>query len=671
VRVGINGVDEGLNRRAFYFAEVREFLTTEGASIVGRLATAQARAYPELKAQQVEAWREEVRLLKRALSELGADATGWGLLLEFQLHRLRKRIDAVVLMPGVVVALEFKVGASEFSGADRRQAEDYALSLRDFHEYSQSRLVVPVLCSSSANGVAWHGNVTDGVADLFLAGEATLSQVLKRAGSLATASDRQVSVSNFALSAYRPTPSIIQAARDLYAGHKVEDIGRGGAADEVLLAAAGTLTEIVRHARDTRQHIVCFVSGSPGAGKTLLGLDLAICRQGDDTPTALLSGNRPLVHVLVESLAADAASRGGTQKGDERRRVAAAIQNLLDYLKEHVSGALPPENVLVFEEAQRAWDAETGLKLMGRATSEPQLFLDILSRLDWCCLVCLVGQGQEINRGEGGLPLWGQALMAPESAHIDWQVWSSQRALDGEKDLPGLALPTPWIQAERWHGTADLDLGEPVRHHRNPLFADWVAALLGGDLGAAAVLASEMPLPPLLVARSLTQAKAWLRDHLRGGRTVGLLASSGAVRLVAEGVPPTPRSNDLDAIGHWFLKPPEDYRSAGALETPLSEYGSQGLELDYVGLCWGNDLIWSDGWVPRKMSAPRWHSIKSAESRAFRVNSYRVLLTRARAGTVVYVPQGSNDDPTRAPAEFEGISSALLVAGGVVLEPGI
>lgn len=670
MRVSTQDERQEVARRTFYSAPVPDFLQTEDATILGQLASRHGRAHSELNTQQTQAWAAEIAILRKALSDLGTDSSGWSVLLEFQLHRLRKRLDAVVLLPGVVVALEFKIGSDQFAAADRRQVEDYALSLRDFHEYSQSRVVVPILCSSEETGVSGGTGVVDGVAELLLTGGATLGEALVLAGRAAPAvRDADTSIVNFALSAYKPTPNIIQAARSLYAGHAVQDIGRGGAADEALKAAGDALTNIVGLARERREHVVCFVSGSPGAGKTLLGLDLAITRKGEDTPAALLSGNRPLVHILNESLAGDAARRNGTRKSDERRRIGAMIQNLLDYLREHVSGALPPENVLVFDEAQRAWDAATGLRLMDRETSEPHLFLDILRRLDWCCLVCLVGPGQEINRGEGGLPLWGEALMDPQLAQAGWQVWSSRKALDGEKELPGLGLPSHWIQTGKWHEAQELDLGEPVRHHRNPLFADWVASLLRGDLGAAASLSGDMQSPPAAVTRWLPQAKSWLRTHARGGRTVGLLASSSAVRLVGDGLPPAPISRELNAIGHWFLKPPEDYRSGGSLETPMSEYGCQGLEVDYAGVCWGNDLIWSSRWVPRRMSAPRWQSIKSAEARAFRINSYRVLLTRARAGVVIYVPPGDASDQSRIPAEFDDITSALLSAGAVMLDP--
>jgi hypothetical protein len=213
-----------------------------------------------------------------------------------------------------------------------------------------------------------------------------------------------------------------------------------------------------------------------------------------------------------------------------------------------------------------------------------------------------------------------------------------------------------------------LHLANGIRAYRNPEQGKWVAALLRGEIQNAAGIADGMGEPPAYLTRDLDAAKAWLRHRRRGGRSVGLLASSGAVRLIGEGVPPTLRSNELGPIGHWFLKPYTDFRSSSALETPMSEFGCQGLELDYVALCWGGDLVWSDGgWVPRMMRAPKWQIVREAERHRFRLNGYRVLLSRARAGLAIYVPRGSGDDPTRAPGELDLVASVLVEAGCVSL----
>lgn len=598
----------GRAQRAFYAAGVPDFLATNPATIVGQLSSRHVAFHASAEAEQIRAWEREIELLREALVALGHTAETWQLLIEAPLLRLGKRLDAVLF---------------------------------------------------------------DGVAELLFSNGQTLTDALRLVAEGSDPSAMATDAATFDHSPYRPTPTIVEAAQALYAGHQIADIGRGDAADAELQAAADRLQSIAAQAERDRAKIICFVTGAPGAGKTLLGLDLALKSRSGDRPAALLSGNRPLVHVLTEALATDSALRGATTKAAAKYQADAAIQNLLGYLKEHTDGAHPPENVIVFDEAQRAWDAEVGQDLMGRPSSEPELFLEILNRLEWACLVCLVGPGQEINRGEGGLPLWGEALARASTSARSWTVVAAPQALDGGPDVAGdgllAGIQGADVTIER---EPRLHLANAIRAYRNPLQGRWVAALLDGDIAEAASLASQMAEPPAWLTRDLECAKAWLRQRRRGGRSVGLLTSSGAVRLVGEGVPPAPRSNELGPIGHWFLKPYTDFRSSGALETPMSEFGCQGLELDYIGLCWGGDLIWGgDGWIPRMMRAPKWQIIREAEKRRFRTNGYRVLLTRGRAGALLYVPRGSEDDPTRSPAEFDTIARVLLAAGGQALTP--
>jgi len=303
-----------------------------------------------------------------------------------------------------------------------------------------------------------------------------------------------------------------------------------------------------------RTHTVCFVTGAPGAGKTLLGLDLALKSRSGIRPGALLSGNRPLVHVLTEALAADRAARTGESKATAKYQADAAIQNLLGYLKEHTDGAEPPENVIIFDEAQRAWDAEVGQELMGRPNSEPELFLRILGRLEWNCLVCLVGYGQEINRGEGGLRLWGEDLAREAANGNRWRVLAASPAIEGGPEVTGDGLINGLGGTElEIVREPKLHLANSMRAYRNPLHGKWVEAVLNGNADAAKRTAGDLTDPPALVTRDLEAAKAWLCQRRRGGRSVGLLTSSGAVRLVGDGIPPAPRSNELAAIGlHGF-----------------------------------------------------------------------------------------------------------------------
>ncbi len=653
--------------RSFFASTVSEFLATEPQQIIGRMSTRLAGLHRNVERTQIEAWTTQIQLLISAFRIIGQRANDWTLLFEAPLLRLGRRLDLVVLSPGVVMVVEFKINAVSYRGSDLAQTEFYALSLRDFHAASQERIIVPMLCADLAKESRLTIQpIVEGVSQTLLVNAATLAKAMEAAAAVTGGSISPINAADFETSPYRPTPTIIEAARALYAGHSVADLGRGDAAAEELERSAQRLIEIVLEAQERREHVICFVSGTPGAGKTLLGLNLALKSRvaGDGRPPAsLLSGNPPLVHVLVEALAHDAHENRGLKKPDARREAGSAVQGLLGFLREHGDGAPPPEHVLVFDEAQRAWDAEVGQKLLGRPRSEPALFLDIMARSEWACLICLVGPGQEINRGEGGLPLWGKALLEAAHGACRWRVFAASQAIGGGPDVGvnGLfATPTAEIIIEP---EPLLHLSNSIRSYRSPLQVRWVSALLSGELAAAAETAREMTEPPALISRDLQQVKAWLKERRRGGRSAGLLTSSGAVRLVAEGLPPAPRSNELDAIAHWFLKPYEDYRSAGALETPLSEFGCQGLELDYVGVCWGGDLLWRNEWVPRTMAAPDWREVSKNERRQHRINAYRVLLTRARAGAVIYVPRGDPEDGTRLPSQFDAIARALEAAG--------
>ncbi|RJS22518.1 DUF2075 domain-containing protein [Corallococcus sp. H22C18031201] len=609
----------------------------------------------------MRAWERELDILRAAIQQLGPACTSWGILLEFSLYRLGKRMDAIILAAGTVGVIEFKIGAKHYEATDWQQLEGYAHALRDFHAASQARPIVPILCAENGPTRPITMALHDQVANVVETNASNLHEALRQLPS----GPHPLTWEEFEASPYRPTPTIIEAARAIYAGNTVADFGRSDASTQAISETIAFLKDTAHRASNHSERIICFVTGAPGAGKTLIGLELALAARLKDSSAALLSGNPPLVHVLTEALAEDASSRTHEPKAETRKKAQASIQNLLGYLKQHTSGAAPPEHIIVFDEAQRAWDADIGKKLLDRPNSEPEIFLSILERLDWALLVCLVGPGQEINRGEKGLALWGEAILRASTTGRPWRILAAPQALTGGPDVSGTGLfgahPNHGIQFD---SEPRLHLTNSIRSYRNEHHGKWVASLLEGQLHQARQAALAMAAPPAFLTRNLQTAKNWLRRYRRGGRTVGLLASSGGVRLVAEGIPPPPLSKELDAIGHWFLKPHTDYRSAGALESPLSEFGCQGLELDYAGICWGGDLLWTNAaWQARQMSAPKWKTVRDESRRQFRINSYRVLLTRARAGLIIYVPEGEPEDPTRVPAEFDSIAATLLQAG--------
>jgi hypothetical protein len=319
--------------------------------------------------------------------------------------------------------------------------------------------------------------------------------------------------------------------------------------------------------------------------------------------------------------------------------------------------------VIVFDEAQRAWDADFGRRKFGHAQSEAALFLDILSRhADWAVIVALVGGGQEINTGEAGLAAWGEALLARPS-------WRARAA-------PGVITATDARQRLFNAASASLvldpalHLDVPVRSIRSSAAAPWVDAVLLGDAQRARQTADEADGVPFFLTRSLSEMRVALRRFARGARRAGLVCSAGARRLVPDGIWPNFPHLDADAVANWFLQRWPDVRASDALEMPATQFACQGLELDQVGICWGNDLVRYPGhpaWVARNFAGTRWLTRNEAAT-AYQINTYRVLLTRARYETVIWIPAGAADDVTRLPVEFDAIAAFFEYCGAQPLD---
>jgi hypothetical protein len=438
----------------------------------------------------------------------------------------------------------------------------------------------------------------------------------------------------------------------LYSRHSVADIAAARADVGNLTRTTEAIRSAITAAATNRLHEVVFVTGIPGAGKTLCGLQAVF---GAESGAAFLTGNLPLVHVMREALARNARDQGQSIRA-ARQEVESAIQPLIGFLREYWLRSDPPhEHVIVFDEAQRAWDADFGRRKFGHEQSEAALFLDIMARhSDWAVIVALVGGGQEINTGEAGLAAWGEALMA----RPHWRARAADTVLNTEtarQRLFQVAPPTLTLDAA-------LHLDVPVRSVRSSAAAPWVDAVLRGDATLARSIADAAGTVPFLLTRSLSEMRTALRQLARGTRRAGLVCSAGARRLVPEGIWPNFPHTDADAVANWFLQRWPDVRASDALELPATQFACQGLELDQVGLCWGNDLIRRSGhreWVVRNFSGTRWLQTRAEAAIAYQVNTYRVLLTRARYETVIWVPNGDADDATRPAAEFDAIATFL------------
>ncbi|WP_239003037.1 DUF2075 domain-containing protein [Rhodovastum atsumiense] len=642
-----------------------DFLTADPAALAHRLAWQDQQRFRRNEPQQLRAWTASIAALRAALADW-PDAASWRMVLEYPMRRLSRRIDAVLATPRAILVLEFKIGAARHEAADRRQVDDYALDLRDFHAASGAHPVVPILVATDAPArpVTWP-LLIPAVTEVLDANAATLAGLLRDLWRRLPVPARPLDVTAWEDAPYRPVPGIIDAACTLYSHHGVQEIATAQAGARNLTATTQAILAAVRGAEVESRHLVLFVTGIPGAGKTLCGLN-ATFGAGRDQGTIFLTGNPTLVHVLREALARDAAAPGGTSLRAARQRTKAAIQALPGFRDDAIQrGHVPPEHVAVIDEAQRAWArAHAVRKSRDRevqlSDSEPGHLLDIMARhRDWAVLVCLVGGGQEIHDGEGGLAEWGNAL----ATRPCWQVLAAEpvlRQADPRQRLP--ALPGLRI-------VPDLHLDVPVRNLRNPFAAPWVDALLRNACDEAAAIARDHGPLPFVLTRDLDGMRAQLRARCRGERRAGLVASSGAKRLRADGLGAELPHMDAATVAHWFLdRWPADVRASDALEVVASEFSVQGLELDHVGLCWGGDLIRARGnWLVRDFVGTRWQIPRGAEAIANRINTYRVLLTRARYGTVIWVPRGAAVDPTRHPVEFDAVADTLRACGVTAL----
>jgi len=640
--------------RAWFSASGAAFLAMPAAQPLGVLAAAQQGAGFPGTPQQIEAWTQQIAALRAVMQP------GWTLALEYGLLRLEKRIDAVILTDRAILVLEFKLGVPTRAGL--AEAEDYALDLRDFHAGSRGHAIVPILVAGAGGfrppAQAW---LLPTLPTAPLAcGAAGLRDCIAWVQASLPAPAVALDGAAWLDAAYRPVPSIVEAATMLYARNGVGEIAAARADAANLTRTSAAIARQVAAAQAAGDKRVVFVTGIPGAGKTLCGLN-AIFGRAEQAEAAFLTGNVPLVTVLRAALARDAVKRGECGRAEAERRVAQRLQNVHRFLEDNAlaPGRAPPDRLIVFDEAQRAWDAAkarlgTRNKPSRLTDSEAWHALEIMGRhAGWAVIVALIGAGQEINTGEAGVAEWARVIAADPR----WQA----AAAPGLRRHPDPVQQLAAIPEDRFLAEPDLDLTVPVRSVRESAGAAWVARVLEGDAAAARRIAATAELPYLLT-RDLAALRDGLRHLTRGRRGCGLVASAGARRLRAEGL-----GVQVPDVADWFLNRWPDIRSAEALETFATEYDCQGLELDVVGLAWGGDFIRDgDAWQARAFVGDRWQ--RATKEFAFIRNTYRVLLTRARYETILWVPRGSPagapfHDATRPAADYDAIADFLGACG--------
>lgn len=652
--------------RSWFVRTIAEFQSASDDQVLAELV--RGSLFSVLQSQR-DAWLAQFPLLRRAL----AGHKGM-VYLEYAIPRMGHRVDAVVLVNGIVLTIEFKIDAKEYFRSDIDQAYDYAIDLKYFHEASHNLSVVPILVASRAKSkpfiLAPHARVS-GLYQTICTNAEDLASTISRVISELPA--ECVDPATWEASRYCPTPTIIEAARALYAGHGVADISRNDAGAINLRDTSEKIVRIIETSKSFGQKAICFVTGVPGAGKTLVGLNIAT--KYNDTKSELhsvfLSGNGPLVAILREALARDTIQRERVQgrrlrKGDAMTRVKAFIQNVHHFRDECLldQSRPPVDHVALFDEAQRAWDQEQTASFMRRKkgvtgfnVSEPEFLISCMDRRkDWAVIVCLVGGGQEINTGEAGIGEWVEAV---QRAFCDWHLYISPALTDSEYGA-GKLLEAIKNRANV-HLQQELHLGVSMRSFRAEKVSAFVKMVLDCEIARARDLLQEFEgRYPIVLTRNLDLARQWLRDQASGNERFGIVASSQAERLKPYAIDVRTPVNPVK----WFLDGKDDVRSSYYLEDVATEFHVQGLELDWVCVSWDGDFRYNEhGWQHLSFRGTKWQRINKASRKNYLKNAYRVLLTRARQGMVIFVPEGSSTDPTRHPSYYDSTFAYLRSVG--------
>ncbi|MCB1954964.1 MAG: DUF2075 domain-containing protein [Rhodocyclaceae bacterium] len=655
---------------AYLHLPIAAFRDAHPDALLGRL-TAASQFHIEI--DQRGAWAQSIQILRDAIAGLDGHV-----FMEFDIPRLGSRIDAVVITGGLIFPIEFKVGEGKFLRDDINQVWDYALDLKNFHRASHHAQILPILVATKAPATVptWAEPHVDGVHPPLCCNTDELAGALRYGAT--NFNGNQIDGETWGRAPYHPTPTIVQAARALYARHAVESISRNDAGAINLARTSKRVEAVIEGAKKNCQKSIIFVTGVPGAGKTLVGLNVATQRRDQDSPThaVFLSGNGPLVAVLREALIRDDYGRRKAlgervRKGDVAQKVKPFIQNVHHFRDDGIrdSDSPPADHVVIFDEAQRAWNQTKTSDFMRRRKglpgfdqSEPQFLIAYMDRhSDWVVIVCLVGGGQEIHTGEAGICAW---LAAVREHFPHWQVHVSPRLTDSEyaavAEIEALAKRSIVNQEQ------DLHLSVSMRSFRSERVSEFVKLALDCEIGRAQdLLAEVIQQYPMAVTRNLAAAKRWIREHARGSERFGLVASSQAARLKPHAIDVR---IDVDPV-QWFLNDPDDTRSSYYLEDAATEFQIQGLELDWTCMTWDADLRFSPmGWGHHQFRGMRWERVRNADRQRYLVNAYRVLLTRARQGMVIFVPTGSPSDPTRQPGFYDSTFQYLFRLGLPVLE---
>lgn len=689
----------------YYRARISDFLATDAQQVLNQLAY-----HGGNDTNQMKAWEVEVAMLKDVFAQFNNEPAE--ILFEYEIPRLSKRADVIVLLRGIVFVLEYKVNAhsENYKDEDVEQVMDYALDLKNFHKQSHERIIAPILidtgCSFSIFNPSPERRDTpsDGVFMPFRvhnteALHRTMAQVVKLYGFPAETNE---SLNEWCISRYEPTPTIIEAARALYTNHSVKNITRTEASGENLARTTNYILDVIRGTKERSEKAICFVTGVPGAGKTLVGLNVAIGQPDNKDLAVYLSGNGPLVKVLTASLAMDKAKREHCTKSEAEREVKRFIQEIYNYREQMLNKIKTPivggqleidealskedelaghgevEHIAIFDEAQRSWNLKKIADWLARGgsygnkrkvpyfpMSEAEFLIWSMNlRRDWAVIICLVGGGQEIHTGEAGIGEW---IRAVNDTFPDWKVYVSTHLKD--KEYAEGQIEELLAHNRNVTNNPDLHLAVSMRSFRAEQLSAFVHELLERNGEQAKQLYSEIQERyPIYLTRSVETAKNWLRTHARGSERYGIIASSKANRL-------RPMAIDVARpadVVNWFLGDKKNLQSSFYMEDVATEFDIQGLELDWTCVMWDGDLRYHPtGWEYWTFRTSGWYVNRQKVNQEYQLNAYRVLLTRARQGMIICVPEGNKElnangnflDPTRLPAYYDSTYNYLKSLG--------
>ena len=650
---------------------------------------------------QVKAWDIEIKLLQSFLAAYQNEPSE--VVFEYTIPRLAKRVDVVLLLRGIVFVLEFKAEDKEYLAADVDQVMDYALDLKNFHKESHNKIIVPILVVTGASDSLTRMSMSsydDEVFDPLLVNSHSLNKAIEQV--LARVSDTHydvVDIYRWMRSRYEPTPTIIEAASALYLNHSVDEITRSDASGESLQRTTDDILHIIETSREKGEKSICFVTGVPGAGKTLVGLNVAIAqsKKAEDVKENLavyLSGNGPLVKVLTAALARDKKAREGGKISDAKREVSRFIQEIYNYREQMLgkiktpiigrkleidenlsiasgsSGHAEIEHIAIFDEAQRAWNHEKLADWLARGgsygnkrkvpnfpMSEAEFLIWSMNlRKDWAVIICLVGGGQEIHTGEAGIGEW---IRAVNETFPDWNIYVSDKLEDKEYAEGNVSR---LLSANtRVAYNSGLHLAVSMRSFRAEKLSAFVHALLERNVSSAQSIYDEIKEKyPIALTRDVEKAKDWLRNKARGSERYGMIVSSRAERLRPLAIDVKRQCN----VEYWFLEDKKNLQSSFFLEDVATEFDIQGLELDWTCVAWDGDLRYTpSGWEHYRFARNTWQNNKQEVNRAYQLNAYRVLLTRARQGMILLVPRGDPKDETRLPRFYDATYDYLRSLG--------